>query len=230
MNPLSPDELAAVQLSIKVACVAALCSLPFGIAAGWLLARVRFPGKALFDALLHLPLVLPPVVIGYALLIAFGSRGPVGMWLQDTFGITLAFRWTGAALASAIMGFPLLVRAIRLAFEAIDPKLEQAAATLGANRAWVFVTVSLPLALPGIVAGLVLSFAKALGEFGATITFVSAIPGETQTLSSAIYGLMQVPGGEAGIWRLAVVAIIISLLAILASEWLVRRQRGVRGL
>lgn len=228
MTPFSPDELVAIALSLKVALIASLCSLPFGIAAGWLLARRRFPGKALFDALIHLPLVLPPVVIGYVLLIWFGARGPVGAFLQQHLGITFAFRWTGAALASAIMGFPLLVRAIRLAFEAIDPKLEQAAATLGANRLWTFATVSLPLALPGIVAGLVLCFAKALGEFGATITFVSAIPGETQTLSAAIYGLMQVPGGEAGIWRLAAVAIAISLFAILASEWLVRRQRGVR--
>ena len=228
MTLFSPDELVAIALSLKVALVASLCSLPFGIAAGWLLARRRFPGKALLDALIHLPLVLPPVVIGYVLLIWFGTRGPVGGFLHEHLGITLAFRWTGAALASAIMGFPLLVRAIRLAFEAIDPKLEQAAATLGANRVWIFLTVSLPLALPGIVAGLVLAFAKALGEFGATITFVSAIPGETQTLSAAIYGLMQVPGGEAGIWRLAAVAIAISLLAILASEWLVRRQRGAR--
>ncbi|MBB5209289.1 molybdate ABC transporter permease subunit [Chiayiivirga flava] len=225
---LSPGELEAIALSLKVALVAAFASLPFGIAAGWLLARARFPGKSVLDALVHLPLVLPPVVIGYALLVTFGARGSVGMWLQQTFGITLAFKWTGAALASAIMGFPLLVRAIRLAFEAIDPKLEQAAATLGANAPWRFVTVSLPLAWPGIVAGLVLAFAKALGEFGATITFVSAIPGETQTLSAAIYGLMQVPGGEDAIWRLAIVAIAISFAAILASEWLARRQRGRR--
>lgn len=225
---LSPNELTAIALSLKVALVAAFASLPFGIAAGWVLARKRFPGKAVLDALVHLPLVLPPVVIGYALLVTFGARGSVGAWLQHTFGITFAFQWTGAALASAIMGFPLLVRAIRLAFEAIDPKLEQAAATLGANAAWRFATVSLPLAWPGIVAGLVLAFAKALGEFGATITFVSAIPGETETLSAAIYGLMQVPGGEAGIWRLAAVAVAISFIAILASEWLARRQRGRR--
>lgn len=225
---LSPDELAAIALSLKVALVAALASLPFGIAVGWVLARKHFPGKAVLDALVHLPLVLPPVVIGYVLLVTFGTRGSAGSWLQQTFGITLAFKWTGAALASAIMGFPLLVRAIRLAFEAIDPKLEQAAATLGANAAWRFATVSLPLAGPGIVAGLVLAFAKALGEFGATITFVSAIPGETQTLSAAIYGLMQVPGGEAAIWRLAAVAVAISFAAILASEWLARHQRGRR--
>lgn len=223
----SPEEMTAISLSLKVAVVAALGSLPLGVAVAWLLARKRFPGKALLDALVHLPLVLPPVVMGYALLVMFGSRGPIGGWLHDTFGITLAFRWTGAALACAVMGFPLMVRAIRLSIENVDRKLEQAAATLGAAPWRVFLTVTLPLAWPGLVAGVALAFAKALGEFGATITFVSAIPGETQTLSAAIYGLMQVPGGESAIWRLAAVSLLISLGALLLSEWLVRRQRHV---
>lgn len=226
MDWFSPAELTTIGLSLKVAMVAALASLPLGVAVAWLLARRRFPGKALLDALVHLPLVLPPVVMGYALLVMFGNQGPAGRWLHDTFGITLAFRWTGAALACAVMGFPLMVRAIRLSIENVDRKLEQAAATLGAAPWRVFLTVTLPLAWPGLVAGAALAFAKALGEFGATITFVSAIPGETQTLSAAIYGLMQVPGGEAGIWRLAAVSLLISLGALLLSEWLVRRQRG----
>lgn len=228
MFDFSPAELTAIALSLKVACVAALASLPAGIALGWLLARRRFPGKSLLDALVHLPLVLPPVVVGYALLVLLGNQGAVGAFLAEHLGIGFAFRWTGAALASAIMGLPLMVRAIRLSIESVDRRLEQAAATLGAGPWRVFATVTLPLAWPGIVAGLVLAFAKALGEFGATITFVSSIPGETQTISSTIYGLMQVPGGETGIWRLALVAVAISLLALLASEWLVRRQRGQR--
>ena len=228
MPDFSPAELAAITLSLKVACVAALASLPAGIAVAWVLARRRFPGKALLDALVHLPLVVPPVVVGYALLVVFGSQGAVGAFLAERFGISFAFRWTGAALASGIMGFPLMVRAIRLSIEAVDRRLEQAAATLGASPWRVFATVTLPLAWPGIVAGGVLAFAKALGEFGATITFVSNIPGQTQTLSSAIYELMQVPGGELGIWRLAAVAVAISLFALLASEWLVRRQHGRR--
>ena len=224
MPLFTADELTAIALSLKVASVAALASLPFGVALGWLLARKRFFGKSLIDALVHLPLVLPPVVVGYALLVTFGSQGTMGKLLAP-LGIDFSFRWTGAALASAIMGFPLMVRAIRLSIEATDRRLEQAAATLGASPWRVFRTITLPLAFPGIAAGTVLAFAKALGEFGATITFVSNIPGETQTLSSAIYGLMQVPGGETGIWRLAVVAVVISLLALLASEWLTRRQR-----
>lgn len=224
MFDFTPAELTAIALSIKVATVAALASVPFGIAVGWLLARTRFPGKSLVDALVHLPLVLPPVVVGYVLLVCFGSQGAIGKFLS-LFGIEFAFRWTGAALASAIMGFPLMVRAIRLSIEATDRRLEQAASTLGASPWRVFRTITLPLAWPGIVAGAVLAFAKALGEFGATITFVSNIPGETQTLSSAVYGLLQVPGGEAGIWRLAIVAVAISLLALLLSEWLTRRQR-----
>ncbi|BCT92722.1 molybdate ABC transporter permease [Lysobacter helvus] len=225
MEALSPAERDAIALSLKVALTAVACSLPFGIAFGWLLARKRFPGKLLLDTLLVLPLVMPPVVTGFVLLVWFGARGPIGTFLRETFGIVFAFRWTGAALASAIMGFPLMVRAIRLAIEAVDLRLEQAAATLGAPPWRVFATVTLPLAWPGIVAGAVLAFAKALGEFGATITFVSNIPGETQTLSSAIYTLMQVPGGEAGLWRLAAVAIAISFVAVFVSEWLVQRQR-----
>jgi molybdate transport system permease protein len=225
MPAFTPQELTAIALSLKVAVVATLCSLPFGVALGWLLARVRRRGMLLLDTVLVLPLVLPPVVTGYALLVLFGRQGAIGAFLYDTLGITLAFRWTGAALACAIMGFPLMVRAIRLSIEAVDPRLEQAAATLGANRWRVFLGVTLPLAWPGVLAGAVLAFAKALGEFGATITFVSSIPGETQTISSAIYGLMQVPGGESGIWRLTLVAVAISFCAVLASEWLAQRQR-----
>ncbi|KGQ18438.1 Molybdenum transport system permease protein ModB [Lysobacter dokdonensis DS-58] len=222
---LTPAETAAILLSLKVAVTAVLCSLPFGIALGWVLARKRFPGKLLLDTVLVLPLVLPPVVTGFVLLMAFGARGPIGMFLRETFGIVFAFRWTGAALACAIMGFPLMVRAIRVAIETVDARLEQAASTLGAAPWRVFLTVTVPLAWPGIVAGAVLAFAKALGEFGATITFVSSIPGETQTLSSAMYGLMQVPGGESGVWRLCLVAVALSFAAVFCSEWLVQRQR-----
>ncbi|MGY0634942.1 molybdate ABC transporter permease subunit [Luteimonas sp. A478] len=221
----TPEELTTIALSVRVASVAALASLPLAVAVGWLLARKRFPGKALLDALVHLPLVLPPVVVGYALLVTFGSQGAVGQFL-GRFGLEFAFRWTGAALAAAIMGFPLMVRTIRLSIENVDRRLEQAAATLGASPWRRFYTITLPLAWPGLVAGAVLGFAKALGEFGATITFVSAIPGETRTISTAIYGLMQVPGGEAAIWRLAAISVLISFAALLASEWLVRRQRG----
>ncbi|WDM69817.1 molybdate ABC transporter permease subunit [Xanthomonas cucurbitae] len=219
----TPQELMAIGLSLKVALVAAVASLPPGIACGWLLARRRFPGKALLDALLHLPLVMPPVVTGYALLVTLGTQGVIGSWLLEHLGVQFAFRWTGAALACAVMGFPLMVRAIRLSIEATDRRLEAAAATLGAGPWRVFFSITLPLAWPGLMAGMVLAFAKALGEFGATITFVSNIPGETQTLSSAIYGLMQVPGMESGVWRLATVALAISLAALLLSEWLVRR-------
>lgn len=221
----TPEEVATIALSVRVSAVAALASLPLAVLVGWLLARKRFPGKALLDALVHLPLVLPPVVVGYALLVTFGSQGAVGQ-LLGRFGLEFAFRWTGAALAAAIMGFPLMVRTIRLSIENVDRRLEQAAATLGASPLRRFFTITLPLAWPGLVAGAVLGFAKALGEFGATITFVSAIPGETRTISSAIYGLMQVPGGEAAIWRLAAISVVISLAALLASEWLVHRQRG----
>jgi molybdate transport system permease protein len=224
---LTPDEWVAIRLSLRIAIVATVVALPFGIAVAWLLARKDFWGKALVDGIVHLPLVLPPVVTGYLLLITFGRRGPVGAFLADNFGIVFSFRWTGAALACGVMAFPLLVRAIRLSFEAIDRKLEDAAATLGADRFRVFLTVTLPLALPGIIAGMVLCFAKALGEFGATITFVSNIPGETQTISAAIYTLTQVPGGDAAAFRLVVVAVVISLAALVASEWFARRA-GMR--
>jgi molybdate transport system permease protein len=227
MLDLTPDEWIAIRLSLRIALVATAVALPFGVAVAWLLARKNFWGKALLDGLVHLPLVLPPVVTGYLLLISFGRKGPIGAFLADTFGIVFSFRWTGAALACGVMGFPLLVRAIRLSLEAIDRRLEDAAATLGASRLWVFATVTLPLALPGVIAGVVLCFAKALGEFGATITFVSNIPGETQTLSAAIYTYTNVPGGDAAAGRLVVVAIAIALLALIASEWFARRA-GMR--
>jgi molybdate transport system permease protein len=219
----SPDEWEAIRLSLKVATIGTLASLPAGALAAYALARWRFPGKILFDGLVHLPLVLPPVVTGYLLLILFGRRGPIGAFLESTFGIVFSFRWTGAALAAAVMGFPLLVRAIRLSFEATDRRLEDAARTLGANAPLVFLTVTLPLALPGILAGLVLAFAKALGEFGATITFVSNIPGETRTLPTAIYTYTQVPGGDANAARLVAVAVVLSLAALVVSEFLSRR-------
>jgi molybdate transport system permease protein len=224
---LTPDEWIAIRLSLRIALVATAVALPFGVAIAWLLARKNFWGKALLDGLVHLPLVLPPVVTGYLLLISFGRKGPIGAFLAETFGIVFSFRWTGAALACGVMGFPLLVRAVRLSLEAIDRRLEDAAATLGASRLWVFATVTLPLALPGVIAGVVLCFAKALGEFGATITFVSNIPGETQTLSAAIYTYTNVPGGDAAAGRLVVVAIAIALLALIASEWFARRA-GMR--
>lgn len=223
MFAFTPEEIDAIKLSLWVASVGMAASLPFGLLAAYALARWRFPGKLLLDGLVHLPLVLPPVVTGYVLLILFGRRGPVGAWLEQTFGIVFSFRWTGAALAAAIMGFPLMVRAMRLSFEASDRRLEDASRTLGANRALTFVAVTLPLALPGILAGLVLSFAKALGEFGATITFVSNIPGETRTLPSAIYTFTQIPGGDAGAFRLAMVAVVIALGALFISELLARR-------
>jgi molybdate transport system permease protein len=219
---LSPQEWTAVALSLRVAAVATAVSLPFGIAVAWLLARKEFPGKALLNAVIYLPLVLPPVVTGYLLLIAFGRRGIFGAWLAD-LGIVFSFRWTGAALACGVMAFPLLVGAIRLSIEAVDRKFEDAAATLGANRAWTLITVTLPLAMPGIIAGAVLAFARALGEFGATITFVSNIPGETQTISAAIYTLTQVPGGDAQALKLVGIAVFISLVALIVSEWFGRR-------
>jgi molybdate transport system permease protein len=227
MFELSPDEWTAVALSLRIAVVATVVSLPFGIAVAWLLARKDFWGKSLLDGIVHLPLVLPPVVTGYLLLITFGRKGAVGAFLADHFGIVFSFRWTGAALACGVMAFPLLVRAIRLSFEAIDRRLEDAASTLGANGVWAFLTVTLPLALPGIIAGMVLAFAKALGEFGATITFVSNIPGETQTLSAAIYTFTQIPNGDAAAMRLVIVAIVIALAALVASEWFARRA-GMR--
>lgn len=222
-DTLTPAELEALRLSLKVASVSVLASLPVGFALAWLLARHRFLGKTLLDAIVHLPLVLPPVVIGYLLLVFFGRRGLLGQWLEEGFGIVLAFRWTGAALACAIMGLPLLVRSIRQSLDAIDQRLESAAATLGAGRLWVLASVTVPLSLPGIITGMLLSFARSLGEFGATITFVSNIPGETQTLPLAIYSYTQVPGGDTQALRLCVVAVLLSLTALLVSEVLVRR-------
>lgn len=220
---LTPQEIVAIELSLRIALVATVASLPLGIAIALLLGRGRFPGRIFLDAFVHLPLVMPPVVVGYLLLILFGRRGPIGHFLEQTFGIVLAFRWTGAALACAVMGFPLMVRAIRLSAEAIDQRLESAAATLGASRLRVFATITLPLMLPGIVAGMVLSFARALGEFGATITFVSNIPGETQTIPTAIYTYIQTPGGDLAALRLTAISIIISFAALLVSELIVRR-------
>jgi molybdate transport system permease protein len=220
---LTPDEWEAIGLSLRVSLWAVVASLPLAVAVAMLLARTRFPGKSLFDAVVHLPLVLPPVVVGYLLLVLLGRKGPVGAWLESTFGLVFAFRWTGAAVAAAVMGFPLMVRAMRLSIEAVDTRIESAAATLGANRAWVFATVTLPLMLPGIITGVLLSFARSLGEFGATITFVSNIPGETRTLPIAIYAYTQVPGGDLQALRLSVIAVVLSLAALLASELLVRR-------
>ena len=227
---LTPDEWEILRLSLKVAFWSVLCSLPVAVAVAVLLARGTFPGKSLFDAVVHLPLVLPPVVIGYFLLLLLGRRGPLGAVLDEYFGIVVAFRWTGAAIAAGIMGFPLMVRAIRLSVEAIDSGLEDAARTLGATRWRVFFTITLPLALPGILTGALLSFARSLGEFGATITFVSNIPGETRTLPLAIFALTQVPGGDAAALRLSIIAIVLSILALMLSEYFVRRaQRRAKG-
>jgi molybdate transport system permease protein len=219
----TPDDLQILRLSVQVAALATLASLVPAIAVAALLARRRFWGHALINALVHLPLVLPPVVTGYVLLRLLGTRGPIGGWLAETFGLIVAFRWTGAVVAAAVMGFPLMVRAIRSSIESVDPRLEEAAATLGAAPAWRLLTITLPLAVPGILAGAILGFAKALGEFGATITFVSNIPGETQTLALAIYALTQTPGGEAGVWRLAALSVAVSLAALVAAEALARR-------
>ena len=226
----SPEELTAIRLSLRVAFWAMLGSLPIGVAIALVLSRGQFWGKSLLNVIVHLPLVIPPVVTGYILLLLFGRRGLIGEFLADRLGIVFAFRWTGAALACAVMGFPLLVRSIRLSLDAIDRRLEDAAGTLGANALWIFVTITLPLILPGILAGMILSFARALGEFGATITFVSNIPGETQTLPTAIYMLIQVPGGDLAALRLTLVSIAISMLALFASEALIERAtRRVQG-
>ncbi len=231
MFDITPEEWTAIELSLRVAVVATLVSTPIGIAVAWLLARRDFWGKALLDALIHLPLVLPPVVTGYLLLLSFGRKGPVGEFLDHYLGIVFSFRWTGAALACGVMSFPLLVRPMRLSIEAIDRKLEQAAGTLGATPWQVFLTVTLPLALPGIVAGMIMGFAKALGEFGATITFVSNIPGETQTISSAIYSLIQTPDGDLPALRLVIISAIMAIGALVASEFFARRAlRRVHGL
>lgn len=221
---LSTDEAQVIALSLRVGVASVVASLPFAIATAWLLARREFPGKTLFDAFVHLPLVVPPVVVGYALLLAFGRNGPLGQLLSP-LGITFAFRWTGAALAAAVMGFPLVVRAIRLSMDAIDPRLEAAGRTLGAGPWRVFFTVTLPLAWPGLLTGALLGFARALGEFGATITFVSNIPGETRTLPLAIYGATQAPGGDAEALRLSIISVAISLVALAASEGLARRRK-----
>jgi len=222
-DALSEAEVEALLLSLRVALWATAASLPLGVLAAYALARWSFPGRQLLNGLVHLPLVLPPVVTGYILLLTFGTQGPVGGLLKDFFGVVLAFRWTGAVLAAAVMAFPLMVRAIRLSIEAVDPKLEDAAATLGASRVWTFLTVTLPLILPGVVAGAILAFAKAMGEFGATITFVSNIPGQTQTLPSAIYAFLQVPDGEAAAFRLTLVAVAVAMAALLLSEFVATR-------
>lgn len=227
---LSREEIDIILLSLKIALWSMILSLPFGLATAYVLARRDFPGKSLFDALVHLPLVLPPVVVGYSLLLLFGRRGPLGILLEEWFGIVVAFRWSGAAIACAVMSFPLMVRAMRLSIEAIDPKLEAAAQTLGAGRLGVLLTVILPMAMPGILTGMLLAFARSLGEFGATITFVSSIPGETVTLPLAIYALWQVPGGEVAAQRLCVLSLILSLAALLLSEMLMKRaNRRVLG-
>lgn len=217
---LSEAEWMAILLSLRVATVAMVCSLPFALGVAMLLARGRFWGKTALNGLVHMPLILPPVVTGFLLLLLFGRRGPIGAFLAENFGLVFSFRWTGAALACAVMAFPLMVRSIRLSIEAVDRKLEDAATTLGAGPVWVFFTITLPLILPGIIAGMILAFAKAMGEFGATITFVSNIPGETQTLSSAIYTFTQVPGGDAGAMRLTIISVIISMAALMLSELL----------
>jgi molybdate transport system permease protein len=227
---LGPDEWQALALSLRVSFWATLLSLPAGVGVAVMLARGRFPGRQLLNGLVHLPLILPPVVTGYLLLLGFGRRGPIGGVLEEWFGVVLAFRWTGAALAAGVMAFPLMVRAIRLSIEAVDPRLEQAGATLGASRPWVFATVTLPLIAPGIVVGAILAFAKAMGEFGATITFVSNIPGQTQTVPSAIYAFLQVPGGDAPAMRLVLVSVGVAMLALMLSEVVATRvARRVRG-
>lgn len=223
MSFFTPEEWTIIGLSLRISMVAVFVMLPFAFALAWILARWRFPGKLLLDALVHLPLVVPPVVTGWLLLLLFGAQGPMGRWLESWFGVTLLFRWTGAALAAAIMALPLMVRAMRLSIEAIDIRFEQAARTLGASDVRTFLTISLPLARPGLLAGAILAFARCMGEFGATITFVSNIPGETQTLPIAIYAAMQVPGGEALVTRLALISLTLSLAALVAAELLARR-------
>lgn len=223
MFELTSLETEALVLSLRVAVAAVATSLPFGLIVAWLLARLEFPGKSAINGLIHLPLILPPVAVGYVLLLLLGHKGPLGSWLYQSFGITVAFTWKGAAIASAVMGFPLMVRAMRLSLEAVDRRLEQAARTLGATPAWVFLTVTLPLTLPGILAGAVLAFARSLGEFGATIAFVSNIPGETRTLPLAMFSMIQTPGGEQAALRLLVISVLLAMAALVASEVLARR-------
>ncbi|MDD1792137.1 molybdate ABC transporter permease subunit [Enterovibrio makurazakiensis] len=227
---LTPIEWEALLLSLKISVVAVSASLPLGIAMAWVLARKQFAGKAIVDGIIHLPLVLPPVVIGYLLLIVMGRRGAVGQWLYETFGVSFSFSWKGAALASAVVAFPLLVRAIRLSLELVDQRLEQAARTLGASSWRVFFTITLPLIMPGILSGLVLAFARSLGEFGATITFVSNIPGETQTIPLAMFAFIETPGAEQSVARLCVISIVIALLSLVGSEWLSRRMKRRMGI
>ncbi len=228
---LTPVEIEALRLSLRVGFSSVIVSLPFGLAVAWLLARRDFPGKIVLDGMVHLPLVLPPVVVGFALLVAFGRQGVIGAWLYDLFGISFAFNWKGAALASAVMGFPLMVRAMRLSLELVDRRLEAAARTLGAGRLRVYLTVTLPLMAPGILTGVILAFARSISEFGATITFVSNIPGETNTLPLALYTLTQVPGGEPAAWRLALLSVALAMAALIASELVARRLgRRLRGI
>jgi molybdate transport system permease protein len=228
--PLTDEELQAIRLSLRVAFWSVTCSLPFGVLVAWVLARRSFPGKVLLDGLVHLPLVVPPVVVGFILLVLLGRRGPIGGWLYDTLGITIIFTWQGAALAAAVVGFPLMVRAMRLSLEAVDRRLEAAARTLGAKPFDVFMTVTLPLMAPGILAGAILAFARGLGEFGATITFVSNIPGQTRTIPMAIYTYTQVPDGDLAAFRLSIVSVLLALIALVASELLARRMNArIRG-
>ncbi|MDE9427941.1 molybdate ABC transporter permease subunit [Xenorhabdus bovienii] len=222
---LSEYEWQAILLSLKISGISVLFSLPLGILMAWVLARCQFLGKSLLDSIIHLPLVLPPVVVGYLLLLSMGRRGVIGEFLYDWFGVSFAFSWTGAALASAVVAFPLMVRAIRLALESIDRRLEQAARTLGASSLKVFFTITLPLSLPGVIVGAVLAFARSLGEFGATITFVSNIPGETRTIPLAMYTLIETPGAETAAARLCVIAIVLALVSLMLSEWLTRWGR-----
>lgn len=228
MAPLSADEWTIIGLSLRISIAAVMLMLPIALGLAWILARYRFPGKMLLDAIVHLPLVLPPVVTGWLLLLLFGHNGPIGHWLSHWFGISLLFRWTGAALAAAIMAMPLMVRVIRLAIESIDPRLEQAAQTLGAPPWRSFLTISLPLAFPGLVAGMILGFARCMGEFGATITFVSNIPGETETIPIAIYAAMQTPGSEMLVARLALISVILSIGALIIAEYLTRKMADRR--
>ena len=229
MNFLTPLEIEAIELSLRVSTFAMAWSLPLAIGIAWLLARFNFPGKTLLDALVHLPLVLPPVVVGYLLLISMGRKGVIGAWLYDIFGISFAFSWRGAAIASGVIAFPLVVRAIRLSMEAVDQRLEEAARTLGASPLNVFITITLPLVAPGILAGTILGFARCLSEFGATITFVSNIPGETRTLPIALYNFTQIPGGDEAATRLVIISIVIAFGALAASEVLARRLRNRMG-
>ena len=225
---LTPEEWGIVALSLKVGGVAMALTLPIAFALAWLLARARFAGKMVLDAVVHLPLVLPPVVTGWALLLAFAPNGPIGGWLLGWFGVSVLFKWTGAAIASSVMALPLMVRAMRLSIEAVDRRLESAARTLGAGPGRVFWSITLPLSVPGILAGAMLGFARSIGEFGATITFVSNVPGQTQTLPLAIYSALQQPGGDAMVWRLSAISVVLSLAALIGSELLARRAgRGL---